>query len=289
VPGGRRVGGACGPSSGRLEYGSPTAKPPNTRTAGPSTSTHSYAWTAKTPTTPQPSSRHRQSSPPPISSRPEHAAAFIDYTTDPHPARPEGWPIRWGEQVDVRIITLKGDNAVSDAMVAGYLAKYSTKGTEVTGHTSRRLHEANIRLYANPVGTHTERLVHASWTLGEHNTFESLRRWAHMLGFGGHFLTKARHYSITFTALRGARITYRRTEAVGPEHDPTRFHCQDHLDEETTLIIGRLSYAGTGWKTTGDALLANTAAAQARKRQATGREELAHEYALDGNGESQAA
>jgi hypothetical protein len=41
-------------------------------------------------------------------------------------------------------------------------------------------------------------------------TYASLRRWAHMLGFGGHFLTKARRYSVTFTALRQARITYRR-------------------------------------------------------------------------------
>jgi hypothetical protein len=40
-----------------------------------------------------------------------------------------------------------------------------------------------------------------------------------------------------------------------------------------------LSYAGTGWQTFGDALLANTAADQARKRRETAREELADEYA----------
>ncbi|MCW2942102.1 MAG: plasmid replication initiator protein [Actinomycetia bacterium] len=96
-----------------------------------------------------------------------HAAATIAHTTDPHPTRPDGWPIRWGEQVDVRIITLDGGNSVSDAMVAGYLAKYSTKGTEVTGHTSRRLDQTSIRLYANRAGTHAERLVDAAWTLGE--------------------------------------------------------------------------------------------------------------------------
>ena len=32
----------------------------------------------------------------------------------------------------------------------------------------------------------------------------NLRRWAHMLGFRGHFLTKTRRYSTTFTALRAA-------------------------------------------------------------------------------------
>ena len=38
------------------------------------------------------------------------------------------------------------------------------------------------------------------------------------------------------------------------------------------------NYAGTGWKTSGDALLANTAADQARKRREAGREQLADEY-----------
>ena len=101
----------------------------------------------------------------------------------------------------------------------------------------------------------------------------SLQRWAHMLGFGGHFLTKGRLYSIRFRDLRDARITYRRTQDTGPEHKPIR--TAEHADEETTLIVGNLTYAGTGWKTIGDALLANTAADQARKRHQAGHEEIA--------------
>ena len=87
-----------------------------------------------------------------------------------------------------------------------------------------------------------------------------------MLGFGGHFLTKARRYSVTFQA-----------PARHPRHLPpprrTRSHehtgavrAVDHADE-TTLIVGTLTFAGVGWHTTGDALLANTAAAMARARQ----------------------
>ena len=53
-----------------------------------------------------------------------------------------------------------------------------------------------------------------------------------MLGFGGHFLTKARYYSITFADLRAARSTYRRTQDPGPDHQPIR--TADHSDEETT-------------------------------------------------------
>jgi hypothetical protein len=51
----------------------------------------------------------------------------------------------------------------------------------------------------------------------------------------------------------------------------------DHLQQETTLIVGTLTFAGVGWHNNGDALLANTAAAMARARHETGREELAHE------------
>ena len=51
----------------------------------------------------------------------------------------------------------------------------------------------------------------------------------------------------------------------------------DGVTMETTLIVGTLTFAGVGWHTNGDALLANTAADLARSRQAAGREELAHE------------
>ena len=97
-----------------------------------------------------------------------------------------------------------------------------------------------------------------------------------MLGFGGHFLTKARRYSVRFADLRQARISYRRGQPTGPEHGPIR--TADHADDGTILVIGTFSYAATGWRTTGDALLANTAADQARKRRQAGRDQLADEY-----------
>jgi hypothetical protein len=104
-------------------------------------------------------------------------------------------------------------------------------------------------------------------------TCSSLRRWAHMLGFGGHFLTKARRYSVTFSALRQARVTYRRHHDTGPDY--TSIERQDEFDTESTAIVVRLSYVGTGWRTFGDALLANTAADQARKRRDAARDALA--------------
>lgn len=82
-----------------------------------------------------------------------------------------------------------------------------------------------------------------------------------MLGLGGHFVTKARRYSVTFGLLPGTRATYRRTG-----------------DDDTTNAItgGTLTYIGSGWLSDGDALLANTAARQRRESRRVGREEVAH-------------
>ncbi|MET7373524.1 replication initiator [Micromonospora arida] len=280
-----------------------------------------------------------------------HAARHVAFHTPTHADRPGGWPITWGEQVDLEPITTDGTGEVTDGMVAGYLAKYATKSTEATGHTSTRLTADSIGDYADPDGDHTARLINACWHTGrptstpiplserprDHrpapgyvkrwecpdcgthtryaacpvcvahrqaaldtqpasrpqatNPYARLRRWAHMLGYGGHFLTKARRYSVTFQLLRGTRVTYRRHEHEHQaDEQPGTLRAADHLDEnDTTLIVGTLTFAGVGWHTTGDALLANTAAAMARERRTTGREELAHELGTTPAGLSPAA
>jgi hypothetical protein len=150
--------------------------------------------------------------------------------------------------------------------------RYATKSTEATGHVSRRLNSDTIDLYTDQdprlkrAPNHTERLVDACWNLGGHPDWTGLRQWAHMLGFGGHFLTKSRGYSITFRILRQRRVIWRRT--VDADQAAT-------TDGDTTLIVGTLTYAGSGWKTLGDAMLANTSAAMAREHARVAREELA--------------
>ncbi len=86
-----------------------------------------------------------------------------------------------------------------------------------------------------------------------------------MLGFGGHFLTKSRRYSITFRILRDARTVWRRTEHTDSDAQAS--------SGDTTVLIGYLSFAGSGWNTPGDELLAHTAAESHRRRQAIAREE----------------
>ena len=59
-------------------------------------------------------------------------------------------------------------------------------------------------------------MITTAWQLG-HRTATGdprSRRWAHMLGYGGQFLTKSRRYSVTFGALRSARTEHRRQSAI---------------------------------------------------------------------------
>ncbi|MFK4084147.1 replication initiator [Kribbella sp. NPDC020789] len=198
------------------------------------------------------------------------AAETTRFRSLPHPDNPAGWLIEWGSQLDLRPVRQTVDGAITETAVAGYLAKYATKGAEATGHSSARLTATSVCRYAT-LHTHAGRLVDACWRLGRDGSdldeieaaknsgrlsYRRLQRWAHMLGFGGHFSTKSRQYSTTLKALREARANWRRD----------RHQSRDHIaDTETTLIVGNFSYAGTGWKTIGDALLANTAAAKARE------------------------
>src|SRR5262245_16120876 len=96
-----------------------------------------------------------------------------------------------------------------------------------------------------------------------HEDFRALRRWAHMLGYRGHFATKSRRYSTTMRALRAARREWHRRQ------HPRAEACQD----ETVVTVTKLEWAGRGWRTTGDALLALSAAARAREQQRIARQE----------------
>ena len=153
--------------------------------------------------------------------------------------------------------------------VFGQVRHKATKATEATGHTSRKLTTETIDVYADPDGSHTQRLVDACWILGGPAEWRSLRRWAHMLGFGGHFLTKSRYYSVTFRLLREARAVWQRSVTTGPELDAP-------AEQPTVLVLNFLDFIGAGWLTNGDALLANTSAAQARKRREAARDALTY-------------
>jgi hypothetical protein len=94
-----------------------------------------------------------------------------------------------------------------------------------------------------------------------------------MFGYRGHFATKSRRYSTTMRVLRAARMRVLRAarrDWVRRQH-PTAARDADR----TVITITNLRWAGQGWRTTGDALLALSVAARAREQRRIAREELA--------------
>jgi hypothetical protein len=116
---------------------------------------------------------------------------------------------RWGEQLDVRHIGADHGQELTEEQVAGYVAKYATKATEALGVTlDHRISDADLEELDVPA--HVAELVRACFELGSRPglTRLRLRKWAHMLGFGGHFSSKSRRYSTTLGALRRARVSF---------------------------------------------------------------------------------
>ncbi|CAL9529628.1 hypothetical protein SUDANB6_04029 [Streptomyces sp. enrichment culture] len=148
----------------------------------------------------------------------------------------------FGEQLDVRPIR-SGDfgngGKITEKAVAGYVAKYATKGAEgATGTLDRRL-RLIAELPAYQVPAHAERMIRTAWQLGARRDLDhlKLRAWAHMLGFRGHFSTKTRQYSTTLAQLRQARTDYQNALNTPTGSGP---------EEESTLVISHWTYAGTG-------------------------------------------
>ncbi|WP_113705647.1 replication initiator [Nonomuraea lactucae] len=172
----------------------------------------------------------------------QHAAGAITVEVEPL-AR----VFRWGTQLDVRPITMNGE--LTEQAVAAYIAKYATKAAECVGTLDRRIHTLDeLALY--PLREHARRLIAECLRLGALDDLVDLRltKWAHMLGFRGHFSTKSRRYSTTLGALRAAREEHMRGEDITTGRLPL-------FEEDTILVIAHWEYAGKGLSL-GDQVLA---------------------------------
>nr|WP_202448454.1 replication initiator protein RepSA [Streptomyces sp. SID2999] len=182
-----------------------------------------------------------------------------------HPAR----VLRWGTQVDVQAIGALGREELTEQAVASYVAKYATKAAETTGTVDHRIGEL-AELDRLPLPEHTRRLIEACWDLDDAYPDRMLARWAHMLGFRGHFSTKSRSFSTTLGALRQVRADYRarqerRERGLSEDLDDT---------EGSTLVLAHWTYAGQG-HTRGESWLAASIAKEIRVNRETAREALA--------------
>ncbi len=203
--------------------------------------------------------------------------------------------LAWGAQLDVRplagtVPVLDQNTAAADgeapqapdeSAVAAYLAKYVTKATDHLGLTPRRL--TTVTVAELDPARHLHRMALTAWQLGARPELAELRlrRWAHMLGFRGHVATRSRAYSTTLGALRAARAAWRQDTSGGlldNEQRPGSPRDVDHEqpagpdpasdtdDEPSVLLVSAWRFAGSGHRTTGDAVLAASAAASARER-----------------------
>jgi hypothetical protein len=113
------------------------------------------------------------------------------------------------------------------------------------------------------VNDHVRSLIETCWELGGDPLYGglNLRRWAHQLGYGGHFATHSRRYSTTLTALRQVRRDYctghtlaraglnRATPVVrlrpGMGVEGAEIPA-DALDGDLVLVVGHWRYHGRG-------------------------------------------
>ena len=220
------------------------------------------------------------------------SAATVQYATG-DPADPDARLLGFGAQTDTRPIRHGTRGALTAQAVANYIAKYATKSLDTPGLPDRPIRrEADIAHLRCP--PHYKHMITAAWRLGTRHAHQvartwpvpkhadphaigsyltgmrrasntghgRLRRWAHTLGYGGHYLTKSRRYSVTFGHLRRERTDYRRRQRwPGGERDPWG----RELDERVVLVLGNWRHDGTGHTELGDRELALAAAARARE------------------------
>jgi hypothetical protein len=182
---------------------------------------------------------------------------------------------RWGVQLDIRTIaSTEGAEVLSGERVARYVAKYATKAAEAVGPGLDRPIRSAGEIDLLDLGEHAARLVRACWQLGGRADLATLglRRWAHMLGYRGHFLTRSRRYSTTFRALRGARRAWANHRRYGPgvalDQDGRT------LPPMGTVALSSLAYGGMGYTTAGDAWLAWSLGEAVREMRRVARDEL---------------
>lgn len=182
--------------------------------------------------------------------------------------------LAFGQQLDARPVrnsrrTDDPDRQLIPDQVAGYLAKYATKSVGDTSVSADR-HYARIRATVGALANRARAAAPDNATDAQ-APYRLLGKWAHMLGFRGHFATKSRRYAITLGQLRRARrraqqlIAQHRANGTPLDLASLEADLLAEDDDETTLVIGHWTYAGTGWATEAQTMLANAAAARARE------------------------
>jgi hypothetical protein len=195
----------------------------------------------------------------------EHAVRVAAASVEVSTTRPDGSDLvlRWGEQVDVQPIRATTahqvedeSGAISEQRLAGYVAKYATKGTGKTEAADKPI-RSQLEIDHLRVSDHHRAMIQTAWDLGHLPQYQDLNlvRWAHMLGFRGHFLSKSQAYSTTFKAIRGERRTFRAQEAL------------DRLGytADTVTVVNHWQWTGSGYANDAERELASAISERVRE------------------------
>ena len=127
---------------------------------------------------------------------------------------------------------------------------------------------------------HIGSAVRIAWVMGGRPELADLglRHWAHCLGFGGHFATKSRRYSTTFKVLRGVRKEHRRRQSFKDEVPVDAWERPE--GDALVVVLAEWGFKGTGYRSTGDRILAMSAKARALEGREALREERARAMAI---------
>ena len=194
--------------------------------------------------------------------------ATVDAVDAPLPDALGGGAITWGDKLDIRPIA----DGQARGEIAGYLAKYATKSTELAGGVLHPVTEPEVD--ALPVSDHVRAYLRAAFVLAGDVPLRDRRfgRYAHALGYRGHCLTKSRRYSTTFRALRQAREAHVHEQLLARSTSAAQRALADAVERSASF-----RYAGLGHLTAADAFLAASAAARARGHRRLAREARAIE------------
>ena len=183
---------------------------------------------------------------------------------------------RLARQLAVRHLTAddgEDDKKLLAEQVAGSVAKYATKATEALGVTlDHRIGEAELKDLHLPA--HVAELVRAWWELGARPGLGELplRKWTHMLGFGGHSRPRAAATPPPWGAAAG-RVTYAiRRRRQGQTLPLDAWGRRE--DDQAVIVVASWSIWVPGIRRPGEAWLAASTAARAREARRIAREEL---------------
>ena len=160
-------------------------------------------------------------------------------------ALPDDKTLRFGEQIDIKVIMTADGKQNDDAQTSGrkiacYLAKYVTKSVADFGIAIRRFSPAAIDQL--DVTDHVRRILRAIAAISAEEPYTDMMAWLHTLGYRGHVVSKSRQFSTTMTALRERRADWRKSQ----RHDALSATLGSRIDEPIPWEFQRLGHISLG-------------------------------------------